>query len=137
MEPIVIAGLITLVCIALGVAASRHDSSSEPRIVAKGDLLVVDEGSIVINEPLPEVHGLLDDPERYIVIEFDPNQPAPPPCAGDDADELDWELTFTHRHDTHVEPKNNVDLLRLKIMWRVSTARTIVWRMLKPSKKEH
>ena len=95
-------------------------------------MLVVDAGNVVINEPLPRVHGLLDDPEKYIVVEFDPNEPSVPPCAGSEADELDWELTFKHRHDE--ESRACIDDLHLKITWRVSTARMIIWRLTQPSR---
>jgi len=136
MELTVIAGLIVLVCIAVGLFSTRRRPTPPlPQIIAEGNILVVDAGNVVINEPLQHVPGLLDDPEKYVVVEFDPNEPSVPPCAGSEADELNWELTFKHRHEE--ETGRCIDDLHLKITWQVSSARTINWRLTKPAKKDH
>lgn len=134
MELSVFATLIALVCITVGLLATRRRHVTRlPQVIAEGSMLVVDAGNVVINEPLPKVHGLLDDPEKYVVVEFDPDEPCAPPCAGGEADELDWELTFKHRHEE--ETGDCADDLHLKITWRVSSARTIIWRLFEPVKK--
>jgi hypothetical protein len=135
MELTVIAGLVALVCITVGLfAARRRHTPPFPQILAQGSMLVVDAGNVIINEPLPRVPGLLDDPERYVTVEFDPNEPSVPPCAGSESDELDWELAFKHRHDA--ETGDCIDDLHLKITWQVSTARTINWRLTQPARKK-
>lgn len=136
MEFTVVAGLIAVVCITVGLFLSRHRHTPPlPQVLAEGSLLVVDAGNVVINEPLQHIHGLLDDPEKYVTVEFDPNEPSVPPCAGSEADDLDWELTFKHRHDE--DSGECIDDLHLKITWQVSSARTIIWHFTKPAKKDH
>src|SRR5579885_3362871 len=73
--------------------------SSDLHVFAQGILHVTGEGEVVIDEVLPADKSLLKDPEAYITVQFDPNQPAPPPCPGGLPDEVDWELFFTHVHD--------------------------------------
>lgn len=138
MELTVVAVFVALMCIVLWIAATRRKHvCRKPRILARGQLLVVDTGSIVINEPLPKMPGMFDNIEKYVVVEFDSSEPVSPPCSGGcvDVDQLNWELTYKHRHDARATPPG-VDTLRLKIMWQVSTARTIVWKLFEPAKKE-
>jgi len=103
-------------------------------VFAQGLLTVTGEDEVVIDEVLPSHKGLLENPEAYITVQFDPSQPAPPPCAGGLPDEVDWELFFTHVHDPGVLGflKKKRDLLKLKILWRVSSSRAVVWQILTP-----
>lgn len=103
------------------------------RVFARGSLLVTDTGEVIIDEVLPRNRAMLTDPDSYIFVEFDPAEPPPPPCAGGLPDEVDWELFFRHTHDTHLDLKKKPEELKLKIDWRVSTARTIVWQILIPA----
>ena len=104
------------------------------KVFAKGEMLVTDTGEVIIDEVLPRSRALLVQPEAYITVEFDPNEPPPPPCAGGLPDELDWELFFRHVHDAHMHHHHpgSEEELKLKICWRVSTARTVIWQITVP-----
>lgn len=129
MECILFVCFFVLVYALTYFIAISHTKAFKPKIVAEGNLLVVDVGNVVISEPLVKLHGLFDDPDKYVVVEFDPSEPVCVPCAGNSSDDdlLDWELTFKHSHDQ--ESGDCVDKLHLKIMWDVSSPRTIVWRL--------
>lgn len=99
------------------------------RVLASSQMTVTDTGEVSIDQVLPKNKDVLLDPDAYIVVQFDPNDPPPPPCAGGLADEVDWSLHFVHVHDTHLDPKAKAEQLRLNIRWRVSAARTIVWQI--------
>jgi hypothetical protein len=101
-------------------------------VYASGTLQVTGEDEVVIDETLPQNKALLENPEAYIVVQFDPSQPAPPPCAGGLPDEVDWELFYQHVHDVGMFgfKKNKRDVLKLKILWRVQSSRTIIWQIL-------
>lgn len=101
------------------------------KVIASGTLLVTDQGEVVIDEAIPKSRAMLLQPDQYVIVEFDPNEPPPPPCGGDLPDEVDWELFFKHVHDTHLT-KERAEQLHLKIEWRVSSARTVVWKVLDP-----
>ena len=106
------------------------------KVFASGEMLVTDCGEVVIDEVLPKSRALLVQPENYIIVQFDPNEPPPPPCAGGLPDECDWELFFKHVHDSHHHHHGHhgsEEELKLKISWRVATARTIIWQILIPS----
>lgn len=104
------------------------------KVFAKGELLVSDCGEVVIDEIVPKSRALLVQPEAYVVVEFDPHEPPPPPCAGGLQDECDWELFFKHIHDAHGHHhhQGHEEELKLKISWRVQTARTIIWQIRVP-----
>ena len=129
--------LHALICVSvvafLVVVGLKRISMPTIRVVAQGSLLVSDTGSVVVDEVLPRTRALLIDPERYVDVEFDPNEPLPPPCAGSGApDEVDWELFFEHKHG-HTPHAPHTEELRLKISWDVSTPRTIIWKVSAPS----
>lgn len=104
------------------------------KVLASGMLLVTDTGEVIIDEVLPRSRALLVQPESYIVVEFDPSEPPPPPCAGGCPDELEWELFFKHIHNHHIGHghKGHEEELKLKITWQVQTARTIIWKISIP-----
>jgi hypothetical protein len=106
---------------------------AKTRVFAMGSLDVTDTGEVIIDEVLPKSRAMLSDPDSFIFVEFDPAQPPPPPCAGGLPDECDWELFFRHIHDTHLDPHEKAEELKLKIEWRVSTTRTIIWQILVPA----
>ena len=95
------------------------------KIFARGELLVTSTGEAIVDEVLPR--SVLDSPDIFINVEFDPNEPCPP-CAGDTTDDtLDWELFIRTVHERfHLKKEEE---LRLKIVWNVNTARTILWRI--------
>lgn len=113
------------------------------RIFAEGELLVTGEGDVVIDKVLPRLRPLLVEPTVYITVEFDPCEHVPPPCAGGQPDELDWELffhTFHHRHhdrdhdDDDRRPRGSEEEeLKLRILWSVSTARKVLWKIRIPT----
>jgi len=108
-------------------------SKPATRLFASGTVLVTGSGELIIDEVLPAIKTILENPDIYIVIEFDPNAPAPPPCAGGLPDECDWTLCFKHVHDdTHIDPKQRHEELKLKIEWRVAAARFLTWRIYFP-----
>ena len=105
------------------------------KIFTAGGLLVTGTGDFIIEEVIPKTRAMLVHPHRFVRVCFDPDEPAPPPCAGCSSDELAWEMFFhpvpRHHHQRdHVEPEEE---LRLRIKWRVSTARTILWEIISPS----
>ena len=104
------------------------------QVFASGSLLVTGEDEVVIDEVLPPNKALVQNPEAYVIVQFDPNQPAPPPCAGGLPDEVDWELFFQHVHDVGLFgfKKNKREQLKLKILWRVATSRTVSWQIMIP-----
>jgi hypothetical protein len=104
------------------------------KVLSKGEMLVTDTGEVVIDEVIPRSRAMLVAPENYISVEFDPNEPPPPPCAGGLEDELDWELFMKQHHDHHVLPHHprHEEELKLKIVWRVQTARTVIWQISVP-----
>src|SRR5579863_1752815 len=96
--------------------------TSMAHVFAQGSLLVTGEDEVVIDEVLPADKALLQNPEAYITVQFDPSQPAPPPCAGGLPDEVDWELFFKHIHDTGLFGlQKKREELKLKILWRVQS----------------
>lgn len=100
------------------------------KIFTSGELLVVDKGEVTIDEIVPKSRALLVRPGDFIHVEFDPSEPECPPCAGGDMiDEIRWELIMSPvmHHHHHAEEQ-----LRLRIKWRVSTARTILWKIKIP-----
>lgn len=101
------------------------------KVIASGTLLVTGQGEVVIDEAIPKSRAMLVQPDLYVSVGFDPNDPAPPPCVGGLPDECDWELFFRHIHDTHLT-KEKAEELHLKIEWRVATSRTVVWQVLDP-----
>jgi hypothetical protein len=101
------------------------------RVIASGTLMVTGTGEVVIDESIPKSRAMLVQPDLYVTVQFDPSEPPPPPCAGGLPDEVDWELFFKHIHDTHLT-KEKAEQLKLKIEWRVSAARTVVWQVLDP-----
>lgn len=104
-----------------------------PTVFASGTVLVTDAtGEVIIDEVLPKNRDLLQNPELYIMVGFDPSEPPPPPCVGGVPDECDWELFFSHVHDTYFSHREKVEELKLKILWRVSGTRTIVWKIMQP-----
>jgi hypothetical protein len=102
------------------------------KIFAKGELFVTRSGEVIVDEILPKSRALLVQPDSYISVEFDPNQPPPPPCAGGLIDELDWELFVRRVEGSHHFGRPEEEL-RLKICWQVQTARTILWSIRVPS----
>lgn len=102
-------------------------------VFAQGSLLVTGDGSLVIDEIIPSNRAILANPDAYVVVQFDPTVPPPPPCANTLPDEVDWELFFTHVHDTHLNPNEPAEQLKLKIEWRCATSRTVVWQILVPA----
>jgi hypothetical protein len=104
------------------------------QVFAQGSLLVTGEDEVIIDEVLPPNKALLQDPESYITVQFDPTQPSPSPCAGGLPDEVDWELFFTHVHDVGLFSfaKKKREQLKLKILWRVQSSRTVLWQILTP-----
>ena len=121
-------------CVVAGLVAYVVTSRKKvmPQVFAQGSLHVTGEGEVVIDEVLPADKSLLKDPEAYITVQFDPNQPAPPPCPGGLPDEVDWELFFTHIHDTGLIPGGKREQLKLKVLWRVSSDRTVLWQINTP-----
>jgi len=101
-------------------------------IFAEGELLVTSSGSAVVNEVLPR--SVLESPEIFISVEFDPDEPCPPPCGSDSPDDLDWELFLrtVHSENPRLAKFTQKEELRLKIIWTVSTARTILWKIYIP-----
>jgi len=108
------------------------------KLFSTGTVLVTGTGEIVIDEVLPSNKAMLENPDVYITVEFDPTAPAPPPCAGGLLDECDWTLFFRHIHDTRLDtrvkldPTHRVEELKLKIEWNVSSARTLIWTIRVP-----
>lgn len=99
------------------------------KIFAQGEMLVTGTGEVIIDEVLPRMRALLVQPDLYITVEFDPNEPPPPPCAGGLPEELDWELFF--RSPSH-EGRQHDEQLKLKIDWHVNSARTVIWSIRVP-----
>ena len=54
--------------------------SAMKKVFAEGELLVTGKGEVIIDEVLPRSRAMLVAPDEYIIVEFDPNEPAPPPC---------------------------------------------------------
>ena len=102
------------------------------KIFAQGTLDVTGADEVVIDEILPQNKALLQNPEQYVSVQFDPNQPAPPPCAGGVQDEVDWELVFKHTHQVGFFSRKPKEQLKLKIMWQVQTSRTVIWSISQP-----
>ena len=106
-------------------------------MLAQGDLLVTGCGHVIVDCIIPRSRALLIQPENYITVEFDPHEPAPPPCNTGEPDELKWELFFHHAHDEQrhhdYHHAGAEEELRLRIMWHVNEARTIIWRIKVPS----
>lgn len=111
----------------------KQGTTATTKVIASGSLMVTGNGSVVIDEALPASRSLLNNPDSYINVEFDYNEPAPPPCTGALPDEVDWELFFKHVHDTHLNPNEKKEVLQLKLEWRVATSRTVVWSVRVPS----
>ena len=99
------------------------------KIFAEGEMLVTGTGEVIIDEVLPRMRALLVQPDAYITVEFDPKELPCPPCVGDGSEELDWELFFRHAHD---HKKSQDEELKLKITWKVNSARTVIWSVLVP-----
>lgn len=124
------AAVCAVVALVVRVVTSRKKVM--PHVFAQGSLHVTGEGEVVIDEVLPADKSLLKDPEAYITVQFDPTQPAPPPCPGGLPDEVDWELFFTHIHDTGLIGGKKREQLKLKILWRVQSDRTVLWTINTP-----
>jgi hypothetical protein len=86
-------------------------------VVNEGSMLVTGKGHVTLDEPLKRSRALLIGSEDAVLVEFDPTEPPPPPCAGAAPDELKWEAVELRRQ------------LFLRITWRVNTARTIIWKI--------
>lgn len=110
------------------VSFLKRKSANMKKVFAEGDLLVTGTGEVIIDEVLPRSRALLVSGDDYITVVFDPNDPAPPPCAGGAEDELDWELFIRKHHHAHAGEE-----LKLKITWTVQTARTIKWKIEVPA----
>ena len=122
-----------LVLVLRKLMSKRHD---HPHIVlAAGELLVTDDGEIVVDEVLPRNQELLHCPDKFVSVEFAVDDCTPPPCAGDgEPEELKWELFFKkHDHAGHGRNhEHHEDELKLRITWHVSGARTIKWMVKLP-----
>jgi hypothetical protein len=115
-------------------ATNFFQRRSALKIAASGHIVAAGSGSIVIEEHLPMFSGMLENPDRYFNVEFDPHEAPRPPCAGgDEEDTVEWELVFKHRHKKY-DQKPGADTLQLKISWRVSSVRSIIWRTFEPAK---
>lgn len=87
-----------------------------------GELIVTNEGEVLIDEEMPLSPELLRHPHKYVTVEFDPHRHLPPPCSGNDfPDQIRWELIIV-RHPTRCREE-----LRLRIEWHVNGARAIKW----------
>lgn len=111
----------------VGAAMLRKLMSHHP-VIAAGELLVTaGDGEAIIDEVMPHSPELLRHPSKYVTVEFDPCEPPPPPCAGNDlVDEIRWELIIVRNHHHHGEE------LRLRIDWHVNESRTIIWSVKAP-----
>jgi hypothetical protein len=102
------------------------------RIFTDGRLLVTGEGQVNIEEMVPKSRALLVHPADYVSVCFDPHDHHPPPCGHHRmVDEVDWELYMHHVR----EPRANhpEEELRLRIRWKVSTPRTVIWQIKIPT----
>lgn len=126
--------VITLALIAAAIAAAgggaalarKKIMSTQSTPILSGSLLVTGEGEVIVDDTMPLSPELLRNPTKYVTVEFDPNEPAPPPCAGSgEPDELWWELIIVRHHHFGEE-------LKLRIEWFVNSSRTIIWSVKKP-----
>lgn len=111
-------------------------SHKSEKIYAAGELLVTGHGEVVIDEVVPKSRALLVHPTQFIHVKFDPQEQLPPPCAGDvSPDEVHWDLfllPMNHGGGGHHGHHGTEEELRLKIKWKVQTARTILWEIHVP-----
>jgi hypothetical protein len=97
----------------------HHPHHKQPKIVAKGELLVTGADSVVIEEELRRSRALLVHSEEVVMVRFKEDEPPCPPCNSQEPDDLDWEV-FERRHGRE---------LFLRIKWRVLCARTVIWEI--------
>lgn len=96
----------------------RHKQKQE--VLLEGSLFVTGDGEIIVEEALRESRALLCHNTEAIEVKF-VGDPECPPCAPIVPDSLSWELFERH----HCGVKE----IFLKIFWKVSSSRTIVWRV--------
>jgi hypothetical protein len=95
----------------------HHPHHKRLRVLAHGELDVVGDGEVVIEEPLQRSRALLVHSEEVVSVSFEEDESPCPPCGTDEPDDLDWEVFERHRGRE----------LFLKIRWHVNCARTITW----------
>lgn len=114
--------VVAVSAVVMGIILIFAVGRKKPRpVAAQGTLLVTGSGNVVVDKTLLTDHRLLQDPERFIVVEFDPLVPVPPPCAHDNEDSVDWELIYQPHHNV-IDGK-----LQLKVIWHVNGSRHVVW----------
>ena len=92
-------------------------------VVARGDILAVGHGDVIVETELRMSRGLLVHSKYAVRVEFKDPQPPCPPCNPDEPDWLDWE--FVER----AHGKRHEREILLKIKWRVSCAREVMWNV--------
>lgn len=97
-----------------------HNHHEKHKVLMEGELHVTGDGEVIIEEALRASRALLTHNKEAVQVVF-VGEPMCPPCAPFVPDELDWEL-FERRH-------HDVEEIFLKIFWKVSCSRTIVWRV--------
>ncbi len=100
----------------------------QPMPTFGGELIVTNEGGVVIEEAMPQSSELYLCSHKYVTVEFDTHHHShSTPCAGHNKpDELRWCLVIV-RH-----PKHGNEEIRLKIDWSVSGVRAIKWSVKTP-----
>ena len=93
-----------------------HHPRHHLKVIDEGELLVTARGDVILDVPLKRSRALLVRSEEAVSVAFKPDEHCPP-CAGAAPDELGWEVVELRRE------------LFLKIWWRVSSARTIIWKV--------
>lgn len=107
----------------------HHRQPAPPVSSFGGELIVTNEGAVIIEEALPHIPELFTHPNKYVKVEFDHHHHShSTPCAGHNApDELRWNLVIVRNH------RHGGEELRLRINWHVTGVRAIKWSVKSPS----
>lgn len=106
----------------------------------RGEVLATGEGEIVLEEPLEKSRMLLKRPEDVVDVYFkEEEHHHHPSCVPHEPDICDWEIISRHvpthvhmggrsRHNDFLKFEGRAELF-LRIMWRVSSPRMIVFHI--------
>jgi len=95
-----------------------------------GELLVTDNGELLIEQPLHKSRALLIHSDEAVIVCWN-DEPSHPPCVPIRPDELGWEVFEWNNHKcgTGRRHSHHDGELFLLIKWHVNSARSIRWQV--------